>query len=113
MHNKKETNLNLNEIWKKCAIPMPIDAKRNMMNASSNFEIIKKIILAIKNKENKIFHSPGANGNIGGYPLIIEGEKAKITFFEKYFSKEEMEIANKKSIYLDKSSFCKYIESIR
>jgi len=101
LHNDKEVNVDSNEIWKRCAIDMPVDAKRNMMNASSNFEIIRKIVTAIKTKTNQIIHTPGVVGNIGGYPVEINGKEARATFYEKYFSKAEMSEANRKSIYLD------------
>lgn len=101
LYNKAEAKVNLSEIWKNCAIEMPVDAKRNMMNASSNFEIIKKIISSLKDNSKQIIHSPGVIGYIGGYPVEIDGEKAKATFFEKYFKLTEMIAANKKSIYLD------------
>lgn len=101
LHNGKDVNIDLNEIWKRCAIEMPIDAKRNMMNASSNFEIIRKIVTALKTGISQIIHTPGVVGNIGGYPVLIDGNAAKASFYEKYFSKDEMTIANKKSIYLD------------
>ena len=80
---------------------MPSDAQRNMMNASSNFEIIKKIVSALKNKDKKVIHTPGVGGNIGGYPVIINGETASINFKETYFSVKEMENCNSRSIYLD------------
>lgn len=101
LQNGKEVSVDLNEIWKKCAIEMPVDAKRNMMNASSNFEIIKKIVIAIKTQTKQIIHTPGVVGNIGGYPILIDGNTAKASFYEKYFSKEEMTEANRKSIYFD------------
>lgn len=101
LHNGKEANINLSEIWKNCAIEMPVDAKRNMMNASSNFEIIKKIIVALKDNSKQIIHTPGVVGNIGGYPIEINGSNAKASFYEKYFTLAEMRDANKKSIYLD------------
>lgn len=101
LYNGKEANVNFAEIWKNCAIEMPVDAKRNMMNASSNFEIIRKIILALKNKSREILHTPGVVGNIGGYPIEIDGSNAKAKFYEKYFTLAEMIEANKKSIYLD------------
>lgn len=101
LQNGKEVSVDLNEIWKKCAIEMPVDAKRNMMNASSNFEIIRKIVIAIKTQTKQIIHTPGVVGNIGGYPILIDGNTAKASFYEKYFSKEEMTDANRKSIYLD------------
>lgn len=101
LHNNEDTNINLSEIWKDCAIEMPVDAKRNMMNASSNFEIIKKIIFALRDNSKQIIHTPGVVGNIGGYPIEIDGKNATVAFFEKYFSFKEMTETNKKSIYLD------------
>lgn len=101
LHNGNEVNVDLNEIWKRCAIEMPVDAKRNMMNASSNFEIIRKIVTALKTGVNQIIHTPGVVGNIGGYPVLIDGILAKASFYEKYFSMDEMKDANRKSIYLD------------
>ena len=94
-------NCDIEKIWKKCAIAMPTDAKRNMMNAGSNFEIIRKIVSSLKNNTNEIIHSPGVVGEIGGYPLEINGNCAKIKFNEKYFSLSQMQEANKASIYLD------------
>ncbi len=101
LKNGKDVNIDLNEIWKRCSIAMPVDSKRNMMNASSNFEIIKKIIMSLKTGADQIIHTPGVVGNIGGYPVIINGKSAKASFYEKYFSKNEMLEANRKSIYLD------------
>lgn len=101
LYNKKEINVDFNNVWRKCSIDMPTDAKRNMMNASSNFEIIKKIILSLKNETAEIFHSPGVAGYVGGYPVLIDGKQAKASLYEKYFTKDEMVEANKKSIYLD------------
>ena len=91
----------MKKIWKECAIAMPSDAQRNMMNASSNFEIIKKIILSLKNKETFIVHSPGFGGNIGGYPVLIDGNACTVELYEKYFSAADMKICNSDSIYLD------------
>ncbi len=101
--NYKEEKISpdMKKIWKNCAIAMPSDAQRNMMNASSNFEIIKKIVSALKNKDKKVIHTPGVGGNIGGYPVIINGETASINFKETYFSVKEMENCNSRSIYLD------------
>lgn len=59
-------------------IPMPVDQKRNMMNASSNFDIIYSILDAIRNHKKIKFHSPGAQGEIGGYPYIIDGTKQRL-----------------------------------
>lgn len=101
--NYKEEKISpdMKKIWKNCAIAMPSDAQRNMMNASSNFEIIKKIVSALKNKDNQVIHTPGVGGNIGGYPVVINGETASINFKETYFSVKEMENCNSRSIYLD------------
>lgn len=63
------------ELLKACKIPMPVDQKRNMMNASSNFDIINSILDAIMEHKKVIIHSPGVFGEIGGYPVIIDGEK--------------------------------------
>lgn len=46
----KELDVNHEEVYKACGIPMPTDQKRNMMNASSNFEIIYAILSAIREK---------------------------------------------------------------
>lgn len=101
LHKGCEICPDMDKIWAKCAIEMPVDSKRNMMNASSNFEIIKKIITALKDKTTEIIHSPGVAGYIGGYPVKIDGKKNEASFFEKYFSIDEMIKVNKKSIYLD------------
>lgn len=94
--------LNMQKIWKDCAIEMPTDAKRNMMNASSNFEIIKKIIMSARNNSAALIHSPGVNGFIGGYPIIVDySDKCICKFDERYFTLNDMLSCNKKSIYLD------------
>lgn len=96
---------NEDDIYKKCTIPMPVDAKRNMMNASSNFEIISKIILASKNNSKNKFHSPGVFGLIGGYPVIVDFSNSNngkfIYIDETYWSLSEMMDINRRSIYLD------------
>ncbi len=91
------------EVFNACAIAMPTDQKRNMMNASSNFEIIYKIITALRNDSVEKIHSPGVTGEIGGYPVLVDctGGKVNIKFDEKDFSLEEMRVANKASIVLD------------
>lgn len=99
--NGKIIEFDKKEIFKFCAISMPTDQKRNMMNASSNFEIINKILKALKNKNKEVFHSPGPFGNIGGFPILIDGEKSEFSYFEKYFSYEEMKEHNIKSLYFD------------
>lgn len=41
----KKLDVDRKEIVAGCGIKMPVDAKRNMMNASSNFEIIQGFYL--------------------------------------------------------------------
>lgn len=98
----KSLNLDMKQIWKECAIAMPSDAKRNMMNASSNFEIIRKILDSINTKQSILIHSPGVCGYIGGYPITINySQNPIVKFDERYFSLDRMIAFNKKSIYLD------------
>lgn len=91
------------EIFSMCAIPMPVDAKRNMMNASSNFEIIGAIFSAVRDKKKVKLHCPGAFGEIGGYPVIIDGTGESICTYicEDYFKLDSMIKKNQESIYLD------------
>lgn len=85
-----------------CSIPMPTDQKRNMMNASSNFDIISSIITALGEKKKIKIHSPGVTGEIGGYPFMIDGSgNTKGYIDESVFSLEKMRKANMESIYLD------------
>ena len=88
------------------------------MNASSNFEIVSKILECIKNQSKARIHSPGFCGMIGGYPVEIKFSKngntgvninggSRVNMYDKYFSVGQMEEANLRSIYLDG------IESIR
>jgi hypothetical protein len=102
----RNLNLDMRDIYRKCAIPMPVDARRNMMNASSNFEIIAKITDAIHSRTTHVIHSPGVAGLIGGYPVRINFENAtsldkRITFVEDYFTLKKMEAHNRESIFLD------------
>lgn len=97
----RELLLDQDEVFKDCKIPMPTDAKRNMMNASSNFAMIHSILEAMRERKAKRFFSPGAFGEIGGYPVIIDGEKQKAYIDESIFSMEEMRKANRESIALD------------
>jgi len=60
------TSLNTAELLKACSIAMPTDQKRNMMNASSNFDIINSIISSIRENKKYKIHSPGVEGHIGG-----------------------------------------------
>lgn len=91
------------ELLALCKIAMPVDQKRNMMNASSNYDIIDSIISAITKEQIIRFFSPGAFGEIGGYPVIIDAENGKLNSYidEATFSLHEMREANRKSIELD------------
>ena len=60
----------MDAIFSMCKIAMPVDAKRNMMNASSNFEIIEGILSAIRDRKAVKLHCPGVFGEIGGYPVV-------------------------------------------
>ena len=81
---------------------MPTDQKRNMMNASSNFDIIYSILSAIREKKAIKIHTPGVDGHIGGYPFIIDGTGEKVSgYFAPNYSMEQMEEVNRKSIYCD------------
>lgn len=98
----KPLDFNKEELLAACKIAMPVDQKRNMMNASSNFNIISSILVALREKKEVKFHTPGVNGEIGGYPFIIDGRNtAKGYIDETVFSIEEMRRANRASIYLD------------
>jgi hypothetical protein len=97
-----ELEVNHDEVYKACAIPMPTDQKRNMMNASSNFDIIYSILTAIRERKSVKIHTPGVDGHIGGYPYIIDatGNEVKGYFYRGY-SMEQMEQVNRNSIYCD------------
>lgn len=86
-----------------CSILMPVDAKRNMMNASSNFEIIQKILSAVRDGRKVKLHCPGVFGEIGGYPVVIDGSKERVvaSICEDYFEMDIMRMKNRESIYLD------------
>jgi hypothetical protein len=105
-HAGRDLHLDMRAVYRKCAIPMPVDAKRNIMNASSNFEIISKIVDAIRSCSAQTIHSPGVGGHIGGYPVLIDfrngsSSQKHISFIEDYFTLEEMEAHNRASIALD------------
>ena len=102
-YNGKKIDVDYDLVFSKCSIPMPTDAKRNQMNASSNYEIIKGIMDCSKNGKKVKLHIPGAFGELGGYPVILDGSKDRITacFDESEFSLEEMKKVNSQSIYLD------------
>lgn len=95
-------DLDKTELLRACKIAMPVDQKRNMMNASSNFDIINSILTAIRDHKLVKIHTPGVNGEIGGYPYIIDGRrKIEAHIDESVFSLKDMRKANRESIYLD------------
>ena len=99
--NNDDIKVDYQELYRRCAITMPSDQKRNMMNASSNWEIIHKILTALRENKKLTLHSPGVFGNIGGFPVIIDGTNASLSYKENYFSYEDMAKNNRESIYLD------------
>ncbi len=101
-HKGKTLNFDAAKIWPKCAISMPVDAKRNMMNASSNFEIIKKVVVAATTHKPQVIHTPGVGGLIGGYPVVVDFNQTQIVKIdESHWSLTEMQEVNRRSIYLD------------
>ena len=102
-YNGEEKNIPHDEIFKACSISMPVDQKRNMMNASSNFRIISAVLDAIRTGVNQKIFSPGVFGQIGGYPVIIGYKDDKISAWidESVFTFEEMNNANRESLALD------------
>lgn len=98
----KPLDVDVKELLAACKIAMPVDQKRNMMNASSNFDIINSILEAIRGHKEVKIHTPGVNGEIGGYPFIIDGrDKAEGHIDESVFTLDAMRRANRLSIYLD------------
>ena len=99
----EEQNISQDEIFSRCKIPMPTDATRNMMNASSNYQIIKSIIDTIRTRQENIIFSPGFSGELGGYPVTIkyENDQPTLKVDTSVFSLEDMCSANSKSMYLD------------
>lgn len=89
------------ELLAACSISMPTDQKRNMMNASSNFAIIEALITSLREQKVCKVHSPGVQGNIGGYPFILDGQKMMGCIDESIFSMDDMGHANMDSIYKD------------
>lgn len=102
-YDGKTLEPDMDKIFAACKIPMPVDAKRNMMNASSNFEIIHNILVAVREKKKLKMHCPGVFGEIGGYPVIVDGTGSKVKAYidEEYFDMESMRKKNRESIYLD------------
>ena len=102
-YDGKPLPVTVDEIIKNCGIPMPVDAKRNMMNASSNFEIIEAVLSAVRNGKKTKLHCPGVFGEIGGYPVIIDGSSDEVKAYidESKFSLSAMREKNRESIYFD------------
>ncbi len=98
-----EQNLSHEEIYKACHISMPVDQTRNMMNASSNYQIITAVIDAVRTGMPQKVFSPGFDGNIGGYPVTVGYKDGKLTAWidESVFSFEEMNQADRASMALD------------
>lgn len=97
----RELNIDQDAILSQCKIAMPVDAKRNMMNASSNYEIIDTILRAIRGETVERVFSPGVFGEIGGYPVCIDGKKLTAAIDDSTFTMEEMRQKNRESIALD------------
>ena len=99
----KKLDADLDKTFSECRIPMPVDGKRNMMNASSNFEIIQGILSAVRGREKVKLHCPGAFGEIGGYPVILDGtcDEVRAFFDESAFGIDAMRRKNRESIDLD------------
>lgn len=94
-------DVDIEEMLKACSIEMPVDQKRNMMNASSNFDIINSILRALREEKTLRIHTPGAEGEIGGYPYLIDGANAAGRIDTSAFTLDEMRAANRRSIYHD------------
>lgn len=101
-----ERKVAVSEIFRRCAISMPTDTQRNMMNASSNYRIISGIVKVMRGEAESVrLFIPGAFGEIGGYPVRVGYVLGKgclgAEFDESVFSYEEMNQANRRSLYLD------------
>ena len=96
-------DISQDKIFAACKIAMPTDQTRNMMNASSNYQIIMDVIEAVRTKRNQKFSSPGFGGNIGGYPMQVGYRNGKLDAWidESIFGFEEMNKANRISMALD------------
>lgn len=98
----RKLDINPDDVYKACSISMPTDQKRNMMNASSNFDIIMSIINAIRNSSKIKIHTPGVDGNIGGYPFIIDATGTEVKgYLSPLYPLEQIQQVNRNSIYCD------------
>lgn len=99
----QEQRIPHDKIYAACKLAMPVDQTRNMMNASSNYQIITAVIEAVRAKEEQKVFIPGFDGNIGGYPVLIGYKDGQLDAWldESVFSFEEMNMANRESMALD------------
>ena len=99
----EEKDLPHDKVFAACKILTPVDQTRNMMNASSNYQIITAVIDAIRTHENQKVFTPGFGGNIGGYPVQVGYKDGQLSAWidESVFSFEEMNKADKASMALD------------
>lgn len=102
-HRGRSVSLDMDRLISRCAIDMPTDARRNQMNASSNFEIIQSMLSTVRDGRVEKLHCPGVFGEIGGYPVILDGTGEKVHAYidESRFPLEQMRAKNRESIYLD------------
>ena len=99
----EEQDIPSDKLYAECKISMPTDQTRNMMNASSNYQIITALIDAVRTGEDRKMFVPGFDGNIGGYPVTAGYREGRIAVWidESVFSFEEMDRANRASMALD------------
>ncbi len=99
----EEKEIKPEDIFSRCKIAMPVDAQRNMMNASSNYQIIDAIICAVRSKKAQRVFSPGVFGEIGGYPVLVGYREGSLDAWidESVFTYDEMNKADRASMYLD------------
>ena len=111
--------ISVSELYKRCSIAMPTDTQRNMMNASSNYRIIMGIVSVMRGEADSVrLFIPGAFGEIGGYPVAVgradklraagafgdsdeSGDGLTACIDRSIFTYEEMNSANRKSLYKD------------
>ena len=101
--NEELKDIDKDKVIKQCQISMPVDQTRNMMNASSNYQIITAVIDTARTGEQQRVFSPGFDGNIGGYPVVVGYRDGKLDAWidESVFSFEEMNKADRASMALD------------
>ena len=99
----QEQEIPVDQVYAACKISMPVDQTRNMMNASSNYQIITAVIDAVRTRNNQKVFTPGFGGNIGGYPVQVGYRDGQLDAWidESVFSFEEMNKADRESLALD------------